>query len=410
MGMWFVALESAYGWNRTQLSLAFAFTRIEGGILGPIEGALVDRLGTRRMVFIGLTIMGAGFLFLSQVRELWMFYVAFLIMALGQGLGGWLPLNAMLTNWFNRNRAKAMGWAASVARLGALGLIPAVAWAVDPEADNVGWRMTAMLIGLLVICVAFPISRLIRNRPEDYGLLPDGDSPDDPVQSTPRRSRLQSATASRAADTNLEFTAGQALRTRAFWLISIGHGFTSMAIIAIMAHLAPLLTDQGLSLPEAAWVVTTYTTSSMIFQIVGGYIGDRVPKNLALFGFTLIQALALLVLTFSTSTMMAFVFAVLFGMGFGGRSPLTTSIRGDYFGRRSFGKIMGISQVPMNVLLLGAPVLPGVLRDIQGTYTTAFLILAVLNVIGGLLFLMARKPTLSQPVSRIALVKDVGAD
>jgi len=105
MGLWFVALESAFGWNRTQLSVAFALTRVEGGILGPVEGYLVDRLGTRRLVFIGLTIMGVGMLALGQTHSLWMFYVAYLIMALGQGLGSWLPLMTMLNNWFDKRRA-----------------------------------------------------------------------------------------------------------------------------------------------------------------------------------------------------------------------------------------------------------------------------------------------------------------
>ena len=156
-----------------------------------------------------------------------------------------------------------------------------------------------------------------------------------------------------------------------------------MAIIAIMAHLAPLLTDQGLTLPQAAWVVSTYTVSSMIFQVIGGYVGDRIPKNVGLFAFTMVQASALLVLTYATETWMAFAFAVLFGIGFGGRSPLTTSIRGDYFGRRSFGTIMGISQVPMNILSVGRTRLPGIHAGRPGrVHQLAFLILAVLNVPG----------------------------
>ena len=88
MGLWFVALEAQFGWNRTQLSLAFAFTRVESGLLGPVEGYLTDRIGTRRLVFIGLLVMGAGFLLFGQVNHLWVFYVAFLVMALGQGLSG----------------------------------------------------------------------------------------------------------------------------------------------------------------------------------------------------------------------------------------------------------------------------------------------------------------------------------
>ena len=394
MGLWFVALESAFGWNRIQLSIAFSLTRIEGGILGPIEGWMVDRVGTRRMVLIGLTIMGGGFLFMSQVQSLWMFYVAFLIMALGQGLGGWLPLNAMLNNWFSRSRSTAMGWSAAVAKFGAICLIPVIAWAVDPEGDTLGWSLTAIVIGILAISLAFPISRIIRNRPEDYGLLPDNERPEDVER---RRDRPARAT---ALSPTTEFTASQALRTRTFWLIAIGHGFTSMAIIAIMAHLAPMLTDQGLTLIQAAWVGSTYNVFSMIFQVIGGYIGDRIPKNVGLFIFTMVQAASLLVLTFATQVWMAFAFAVLFGIGFGGRSPLATSIRGEYFGRRSFGTIMGISQVPMNVLLLAAPVFPGIIHERYDSYTLAFLILAGLNSIGGFLFLLARKPTLPQTSRR----------
>ena len=129
--------------------------------------------------------------------------------------------------------------------------------------------------------------------------------------------------------------------------------------------------------------------------MVGGYIGDRIPKRFGLFGFTSIQAAAVFYLTFGPPTLTAaYIFAFLFGIGFGGRNPLTVSIRGEYFGRRSFGKIMGVSQVPMNILLLIAPIMAGIFRDVQGTYTMAFAILAILNAIGSLLFLLAFKPTM----------------
>ncbi|MDP6452974.1 MAG: MFS transporter, partial [SAR202 cluster bacterium] len=376
MGLWFVALESAFGWNRTQLSVAFALTRVEGGILGPIEGYLVDRLGTRRLVFIGLTIMGIGMLMLGQTRALWMFYIAYLVMALGQGLGSWLPLMTLLNNWFDKNRAMAMGWSNSISRAGSLLLIPAIAWSIDPEADRLGFRLTATIIGLTLIVLAFPLSRLIRNRPEEYGLLPDGATP---TQTQGANGAKRDAENSQTKDASeIGFTVKQALRTRAFWFISIGHGFTSMVLIAMMAHLAPMLTDRGHSIQTAAFVVTVYTATSMFFQLVGGYAGDRVPKRFALFVFTSIQAIAVFILTFGPETLfISYAFAVLFGIGFGGRNPLTVSIRGEYFGRRSFGKIMGVSQVPMNVLLFLAPTMAGIMRDVQGNYTMAFGILAV---------------------------------
>ena len=389
MGLWFVAIERAFGWNRTQLSLAFAFTRVEGGLLGPVEGYLTDRLGTRRLVLVGLTIMGTGWLIFSQVSSLWMFYLAYIVVALGQGLGSWLPLTTMLNNWFNRRRAMAMGLANSSSRLGSLILIPAIAWAIDPDFDRLGWSLTAAILGIVAIVLAFPLSRLIRNTPEEYGLLPDGQA-----HGPTARPGATGASQSEAVETaQVDFTVKEALRTPAFWLISIGHGFTSMVLIGLMAHLAPMMTDQGYSLQTAAFVVTAYTVVSMVFQIVGGYIGDRVPKHLALTVFPVIQAVGVFILTFGPPTLpVAYGFAVVFGIGFGGRNPLTTSIRGDYFGRKSFGRIMGISQVPMNVLLLIAPVFAGLMRDWQGDYTVAFAVLGSFSALGGVLFFFARPP------------------
>ena len=389
MGLWFVAMERAYDWNRTQLSLAFAFTRIEGGILGPIEGYLVDRLGTRRLVLIGLAVMGIGWLIFSQINALWMFYVAYLVVALGQGLGSWLPLTTMMNNWFNRRRATAMGLANSTSRLGSLALVPAIAWAVNPDFDRLGWSTTAALVGITALVLALPLSRLIRNRPEEYGLLPDGDSPGDAAL----RESAGPGRASRSVPGRVDFTVGEAVRTRTFWLISVGHGFTSMVLIGLMAHLAPMMTDRGYGLQTAAFVLTTYTTTSMVFQIVGGFVGDRVPKNLALMVFTFIQCGSVFILIYGPATLgVAYGFAVVFGIGFGGRNPLTTSIRGDYFGRTSFGKIMGVSQVPMNVLLLLAPTFAGVMYDWQGDYTVAFTVLGGLGLVGAVMFLFATRP------------------
>lgn len=404
MAVWSVALESQFGWSRGQLGLALTFTRIEGGLMGPIEGYLTDRLGARRMVFIGLLILGVGFLIFAGVRNLWMFYVAFLVMALGQGLGSWLPLMTTINNWFARRRATAMGWANVGSRIGALLLVPAIAWAIDPEQTRLGWQLTALILGVVTLVLAFPLTRLIRNRPQDYGQRPDGDPPDPPTQvgavnrsqgasRHEQGSRPATASPRRApAQDDGDLTAAQALRTPAFWLISFGHGFTSMVILAIMTHLGLLLKDKGFDVQTTGWIVVVYTATAMVFQLVGGYVGDRWPKNIALFIFTTIQAAAVVVLTISSSLLMFYLYAVLFGIGFGGRNPLTTAIRGEYFGRASFGRILGLSTVPMNVLLLIGSPLAGYMRDIQNSYDMAFLLLAGFNFLGGVLFLFARKP------------------
>ncbi len=385
MSVWAVALEREFGWNRTQLGFALTFTRVEGGLMGPIEGYLTDKVGTRRMVFIGMIILGGAFIFFGQVQNLWMLYLAYIFMALGQGLGSWIPLMTMLTQWFHRRRAMALGWSNMGSRLGALLLVPLIAWCIDPDQDRLGWRMTATILGVFMIVVAGPISRLIRNQPEDVGLLPDGDKP---APQPADNAGESDAASSYEAD----FTASEALQTPAFWLIAFGHGFTSMVILAIMAHLGLLMVDKGYQVQDAAFVVSVYTAVAMGFQLVGGYVGGKVPIRLALAFFTSLQAMGVMVLVFADSLSSIYAFAVLFGAGFGGRNPLTVAIRGDYFGSASFGKILGFSTVPMNLLLLIAAPLVGWMRDVQGDYTDAFLVMVATNLAGAICFLLAKRP------------------
>ena len=393
MAVWAVALESSFGWSRTQIGFALTFTRIEGGFMGPLEGYLTDKLGPRRMILIGLLILSVGFLIFWQVNSLWTFYLAFIVMAMGQGLGSWLPLMTALNNWFVRNRSKAMGFSNMGSRIGALILVPAIAWSIDPEHDRLGWELTALILGIVTLILAIPLSKAIRDRPQDYGQGTDGDQVTEGLSDSLNGS-LSSYSNNPTAVVDL--TAKQAVMTPAFWLISFGHGFTSMVILAIMAHLGLLLMDKGFDIQTTGWVVTVYTAVAMAFQLVGGYLGDIAPKNRILFLFTTLQAVGVLVLTYADSLRTIYLFAVLFGAGFGGRNPLTTSIRGEYFGRASFGKILGLSTVPMNVLLLFASPFAGYIKDVQGSYGNAFLILALLNFIGGICFLLAKRPSLMQ--------------
>jgi sugar phosphate permease len=389
MGIWAVVMERAFGWSRTQLSLALSFTRIEGGILGPIEGYLIDKYGTRRMVLIGMLIMGLGWVIFSFTNHILVFYIAYLVIALGQGLGSWLALNTMLNNWFIRRRSFVMGLSNSISRLGSLFFIPLLAWLVDPDMpERLGWSTTALILGIVIFSIAFPLTRLLRNRPEEYGLLPDGDTEET------LKSDLDANVANPKNEILPDFTVSQALRTKAFWFISLGHGFTSMVLLALMLHLAPMMIDMNYSLQTASFVVSAYTAVSMVFQLIGGYVGDRVSKNVALMIFTMCQSAGVFLLTFGDPTLStAYGFAILFGIGFGGRNPISSSIRGDYFGRKNYGKIMGISQVPMNVLLLIGPIFAGLMRDNTGSYTVAFGVLGFLTAIGGICFLMATRPS-----------------
>ena len=382
LGFFFVALEREFGWSRALLSLPFALARVEGAILGPLEGYLTDRLGARRMILIGFVMLGAGFVTFSFVQGIVTYYITFLVIFAGAGLGGFIPLIATINQWFIRNRAKAMAIGLLGINLGAL-LAPFLGQIIE----SVGWRAVALGLGVMVWVLTIPVAMAVRNRPEDYGLRPDGDPPASPAatEAFPDEAALEE---------DASFTVREAVRTSAFWAIAAAHGFTAIAAVTIGVHIIPAMTDIGMSLPKAGTVVLTFGAAGAVFQIIGGFLGDRLPKPPLIAVFVVIQATGMLVAALIQTVPGAYFFAVLYGIGLGGRVPLLTAIRGDYFGRKNFATILGVSQVPMNLAMMGAPIAAGYFFDTLGSYTVPFLGLSVLNYMGAGLILLARKPAL----------------
>ncbi len=385
MTAWFVVFEREFSWSRTQLSIAFSLSRVEGSIMGPISGYLIEKLGSRRMVLIGLVVAGGGFVIMSRMTGIWHFYVAFVVMSMGVGLGTWMPMMTVLNNWFARNRSTAMALSMEGFLVGGMVLVPLLAFAIDPDAvGRPGWRNTALAIGLFLVVVAFPVSRLVRNAPEPYGQYPDGEA-------TARPRRAAAATPG-GADDEPDYTWQEAVRTRSFWLITMGHACSSIVIVTITVHLGPMLDDRGFSLQTVGWVVGAYTGVAAIFTLLGGYVGDRLPMRFALFGFSAVQSGAVLVLLLADTAPMVFLFAVLMGIGFGGRNPLTTAIRGVYFGRKAFASITGMSMIPMNVMLLAAPLFAGIMFDATQSYAVPMVVVAIVSLAGSTLFLFLGSP------------------
>ena len=402
VGTFFVALERNFGWNRTTLSGAFSLSRAEGALLGPLEGFMVDRLGTRKMVVVGYLIMGLGFIFFSQIESVWQFYVAYLTISLGSGIGGWIAFVTLINNWFARRRALAMSVAVSGIQFGGF-LVPMMAWGIENE----GFRLTALVIGVILIIVALPASQFVRNRPEDIGTRPDGDRIPRPRAIPPASSTTSAASAqtearhptanqdesaqAESADAN-EMTPRQALKTLAFWVIAVARLTSVVSIVSLSVHLVPKLTDSGISLITANFVVTLYTTVALFSGFVAGYLADRTSKVAVLFVCMLMQAFAMAILTFTDTLPMAWAFAVLWGAGFGGRVPLLTAIIGDFFGRKNFGSILGLNMVPSNIAMIIAPFMAGLIFDLRQSYFIPFLTFTVMAFIGAFVILLARMP------------------
>ena len=388
LGVFFVALESQFGWSRTILSGAFALARLEGTVLGPVEGYLTDRFGSKRIVLVGFFVLGCGFLIFSVAHSIAGFYLAFFIVAMGGGLGGFLPLITLANNWFVRRRGMAIAIAGMGIYLGGV-LVPALALGIG----TVGWRTVSLILGIFFLLTGFPLTRLIRNRPEEYGLLPDGDLANKPTPDLHWKAQSDNQLAR-------DFTAREAMATSAFWLITFSHGLSAMVVGALQVHAIPMLHDAGLSLAMAASVVATYTFVAMGSRIIGGYLGDRFPKTLVIFAFACVQASGVIAAVVVTSLPTALLFAFLVGLGWGGRGALFTAIRGDYFGRMAFATIFGLSAFFLSGVSLVSPLFAGYIYDTQGSYDIALLTFAIINIFGGSLILFAKKPLLAAVTSK----------
>ncbi|MQF68895.1 MFS transporter [SAR202 cluster bacterium AD-804-J14_MRT_500m] len=387
-GLWVKTLESQFGWSRTELTGAFSLAQLEGSLLGPIIGMLIDRLGANRMTLLGMLVIGIGFIIFSQTQNLPVFYISFAMIMLGSAAGIWLPMMSAINNWFTTNKVKAMAVAGEGQFIGGLLLAPVLAWALTP--GHFDWRHTALGIGIIFLMVALPVYICIQNRPDSFIHGPNPAYLQSRKVKSSARPYSEPTSDGIASDGN--FTVKQAVRTRAFWLITAGHALSSMLIGILIVHFVPMLTDQGLTLQSSALLWSVVMAMAAVFLLIGGYIGDRIPKNLGLFLFCTCQSVGFILGAFSQNMSIAIMFVVLFGIGFGGRVAITTAIRGDYFGQRAFATITGLSMVPLYGVMVMAPLIAAWMFDTRGSYTLAILILGSISALSGLFFLFATKP------------------
>jgi sugar phosphate permease len=381
-GAYAVLLREEFGWSKTMLSAAFAMARAESGILGPLQGWLTDRFGPRVLIRIGMVIFGVGFMLFSRIEGPVAFFLTFFMMALGSSLGGYLPVGVAIVAWFRRRRALALSVSASGMAIGGL-LTPLVVLA----ASRVGWRWTAFASGLLVIAAGVPLAQVMRRRPEAYGWTPDGDPPRPASADVPDR----------PAPVQRDFTVREALRTRAFWYISLGHAASLLVVSAVMVHMIIHVTERlGYALPQAGSVVALMTVMQAVGQLTGGWLGDRFSKRRIAAACMLAHGAALMILAFAGAFWMVLAFAVLHGTAWGMRGPLMGAIRADYFGSAAFGTITGVSSMVLMIGMMGGPLVAGILADRTGSYVPGFSVLAALATIGSVFFLLARRPPLPQ--------------
>ncbi|OGA13704.1 MAG: hypothetical protein A3H32_16280 [Betaproteobacteria bacterium RIFCSPLOWO2_02_FULL_63_19] len=376
-GAYFAVLAEEFGWSKTALSAAAALQPMEAALLGPVLGWILDRFGPAGMIRSGILGFGAGFFILSQIETLPGFYLAFVVIALGTCLCGYFPLNVAVIHWFERRRARALSMLSLGFAAGGV-FVPVVAWSMQ----NFGWRATALASGMIAILAGWPLSSVFKwRRPEDRGETVDGLPP------APAAGGREEAAAQR------DYTARDALRTRAFWLLSLGHCFSLLVVYAVMVHAITHMKETlGYSLAEASLVITLTTVAQVGGVMVGWAIGDRFEKRYIATACMMMHSVGLLMLTYATGAAMLVGFAVLHGVAWGLRVPIMQAMRADYFGRRAIGMILGLASLVIVVGQIGGPMVAAALADWSGNYRTGFTFLAVLAALGSVFFMLAKRP------------------
>lgn len=371
-GVLILPIERTFGWDRWVISAAMSLRQLESGIVSPAVGFLLDRFSARKLIFWSAVISGLGFIGLGFTSGIVMFFLCFVVISLGaSGVSHAVTWPVIISRWFRRNRGLATGIAVTGPIFGS----PIVILNTQIE-EAYGWRVVLFGYGILILVGITLLSMLVRDRPEPYGLRPDGDPPEDSV------TKEHHAGSPRRIDAGLTMHA--VFRTKEFWLFTSYLSGTFAVNSAVQGHMIPYFQqDIGLSAAWAAVVMSMVFVISGIGRIGGGYLLDRMDYRLVLAVVAAMMGLGLLYLqVVPVKTVWATLpFAVMFGVSFGCLVPMRGTVGSIMFGTRTIGGILGLLQGgPIAAGVIG-PFVMGLIFDVNGNYSTAIWGLIVISAL-----------------------------
>jgi len=376
-----LAMDMGYG--RGQLMLGLTIFMLLMGFASPFVGRLVDKMGARMIMTAGGIIMGLGFVILSAQQGVWMYYLGYIVLGIGVAGFSQVPCGAVVANWFKKKRGTASGIMSAGVGAGGIIMAPLIGSYLIP---NFGWRTTYFILAVATWVIIIPLAMFVmRTRPADKGLYPDGD---------PAPTEAEAA-AARAAGPSKGLTQKEAFGTAAFWLIAIAFLTSGFPQLGILQNQVPHLTDIGFNIGLAAGALGVVGLFSAIGKFVFGWICDFIPvKWVTIIGlvFQLVGILIFISITPSTPVFMLYVYAVLFGLGVGSWLPVLIVLIGQNFGLVAFGSIMGMLTLLQTIGSATGPLVAGTMYDVTGTYRVIFIIFAVLYAIAIPCILFLRRP------------------
>lgn len=374
-GVFFPFMAEALAMSRGALASAAALARLVSAAIGPALGPLVDRRGPRLLMALGALSLAAGAVVLAMAASAWHVFLGYgVVMAFGSVALGDITADSTVTRWFVRRRGRAL--AVATMGLSSAGIVFPLP--LTFLITRLGWRRAWLVVALAVLAFGLAAAAAMRRRPEDHGLLPDGE---------PTR-----AVTAGAAEREVSLTRREASRTPAFWLLTVSINLAGLGFFGVNLHLFSYITDQGIAPGMAGAIVTYLYVLHTVAKPLWGLVAERVHVRHCLAACYAGGALGVLVLLASSSVASFLVFATVYGLTRGAQSFVTSLAWADYFGRDAQGAIRGLAS-PFRFLASAAgPVLGGFLYDATGSYTVAFALFAGAFALGGAVSLAATPP------------------
>jgi MFS family permease len=381
--LFFPPIISEFGWERGVTAGAFSFGFVVSGAVSPLIGRLMDRSGPRAVMELGVALMGGGLLLAPLTLQPWHLYLTIGVMVgAGSVCLGYSGQSLFLPNWFVRSRGLAMGLAFAGVGIGSVTLLP---W-VQHMIEQTGWRTACTAMGFTVLIVLAPINLLLRKKPDDMGLQPDGDAAPSASSVKPVSNIVDAEWAA------TEWTLPRALATSRFWWIALGYFCGLYIWYAVQVHQTKFLLDIGFSPSVGVWALGTVSLLGIPGQIFLGHVSDRIGREavwaISCSGFAICFA-ALIALNYVPSLWLVYLLVVTQGaLGYG-----LTSIMGavvlEIFQGKHYGSIFG--SIMLAALAGGAagPWATGLLYDLTGNYGAAFAIGIAVSILSAVAIWLA---------------------
>jgi predicted MFS family arabinose efflux permease len=386
-------LCNAHGWTRTEVNLALVIGTPFGFFGQFIYGTLVMRMGVKKLMVAGSLVGGLAFMMLFQTSSLWLFYLFYVLLFIGNGAYGGIVANSAVNNWFVRKRGKALGIATSGISLSGA-ILPAIAMAL---VFRMGMTGASVAIGAAVLAFAPLFWLLVVDWPEQRGLLPDGETVPPVVSEngppglpTPGISVTGVSVVVPDRDRK-QWTLAELIRVPAFWQVGVAYTLVMTGVVGVMSQLKPRFVDVGFSDTTAMTLMAATALFGALGKYSWGMLCDFIPPLRVVSAIMIANGFGLVAALVADSPLAVGVFIFLFGFAMGGVMATYPIIVADLFGRTSFASVFRFMAIFL-VLEMGGYVIAGLSFDRTGSYNTAYALFITLDIIAAALLFSVRRP------------------